>query len=289
MSQVIKMKSPVEKYNKAERQTYRFLLKDVWFYYLQTRPFPGQGKSVDATMPGKDCSYSVSILVKDGGKLLKQIAKSKKNPDGFDKVTTEVVDADDFEEKFGCEPPFEAEVYHILKVNRSAAYKDGAVWNAKHSFPVLLIEDIGGKRVAVKQPMKKIKAKKSSKHEEDRTYDVVHPDIAIGNGSFGSVILSTHFYTFENNVLTKPIQEQFIIETLVPYVGGSNGESNTELDEDELAMLGIAGVETNDVINEEDDEKEPEDDEDEPEDDDEDMEDPDDDEEEGFDTEDDDE
>ena len=287
MSQVIKMKSPVEKYNKVERPTFRFLLKDVWFYYLQTRPFPGQGKSVDATMPGKDCSYSVSILVKDGGKLLKQITKSKKNAEGFDKVTTEVVDADDFEEKFGCEPPFEAESYHFLKVNRSAAYKDGGVWNAKHSFPVLLIENIGGKRVAVKQPMKKIKAMKSPKHEEDRTYDVVHPDIAVGNGSFGSVILATHFYTFENNVLTKPIQEQFIIETLVPYVGGGNGEANTELDEDELAMLGISGVEDNGTVTEDDSEEEEEADDEGT--DDEDMEDPDDDEDEDedFDTEDD--
>ncbi|EOM8462623.1 hypothetical protein ACNCUE_000105, partial [Shigella flexneri] len=176
----------------------------------------------------------------------------KKNPDGWDKVTTETVDADDFEEKFGCEPPFEADTYYILKVSRSAAYKDGAVWSAKQSFPVMLVEELNGKRVAVKQPMKKIKAAKSDKHDDDKTYDVVCPDIAVGNGSFGSVILSTHFYTFEGNVLTKPIQEQFIIDTLVPYTGGTGGATETELDEDELALLGLAGVEDNGEISEED-------------------------------------
>lgn len=252
MSKVVKMKAPVEKYNGQERETLRYLLKDVWFYYLNTIPRPQKGKSVDKHFPGKDCNYSVSILAKDGNKLFKEFTKTKKNPEGWDKVTTEAVDADDFEEKFGCEPPFEAETYHILKVSRSAAYKDGAVWSAKQSFPVMLVEEINGKRVAVKQPMKKIKAAKSDKHDDDKTYDVIHPDIAVGNGSFGSVILATHFYTFEGNVLTKPIQEQFIIDTLVPYTGGTGGTTETELDEDELAMLGLAGVEDNGEITEED-------------------------------------
>lgn len=281
MSKVVKMKSPVEKYNGQERETMRYLLKDVWFYYLNTIPRPGKGKSVDKKFPGKDCNYSVSILAKDGNKLFKEFTKTKKSPEGWDKVTTEVVDADDFEEKFGCEPPFEADTYHILKVSRAAAYKDGAVWTAKQSFPVSLIEEINGKRVAVKQPMKKIKALKSDKHEEDKNYDVVHPDIAVGNGSFGSVILSTHFYTFEGAVLTKPIQEQFIIDTLVPYTGGTGGNSDTELDEDELAMLGLDGVEDNGIVTEE----EPKDTDDEGDDDDDDLPTPDDDDDDDFDTE----
>lgn len=285
MSKVVKMKAPVEKYNGTERQTLRYLLKDVWFYYLNTSPRPGKGKSIDKKFPGKDCNYSVSILAEDGNKLFKEFTKSKKNPEGWDKVTTEAVDADDFEEKFGCKPPFEADTYYILKVSRAAAYKDGAVWTAKQSFPVMLIEEVNGKRVAVKQPMKKIKAQASDKHEDDKNYDVIHPDIAVGNGSFGSVILSTHFYTFENNVLTKPIQEQFIIDTLVPYTGGNGTNGEPELDEDELAMLGLDGVEDNGEITEEDaTDHKPSNDSDDG--DDEDLPDPDDEEDEDFDTED---
>lgn len=285
MSKVVKMKAPVEKYNGTERQTLRYLLKDVWFYYLNTSPRPAKGKSIDKKFPGKDCNYSVSILAEDGNKLFKEFTKSKKNPEGWDKVTTEAVDADDFEEKFGCKPPFEADTYHILKVSRAAAYKDGAVWTAKQSFPVMLIEEVNGKRVAVKQPMKKIKAQASDKHEDDKNYDVIHPDIAVGNGSFGSVILSTHFYTFENNVLTKPIQEQFIIDTLVPYNGGNSANGEPELDEDELAMLGLDGVEDNGEITEEDaKDHKPSNDSDDG--DDEDLPDPDDEEDEDFDTED---
>ena len=275
MSKVVKMKAPVEKYNGTERQTLRYLLKDVWFYYLNTSPRPGKGKSIDKKFPGKDCNYSVSILAEDGNKLFKEFTKSKKNPEGWDKVTTEAVDADDFEEKFGCKPPCEADTYYILKVSRAAAYKDGAVWTAKQSFPVMLIEEVNGKRVAVKQPMKKI----------NKNYDVIHPDIAVGNGSFGSVILSTHFYTFENNVLTKPIQEQFIIDTLVPYTGGNGANGEPELDEDELAMLGLDGVEDNGEITEEDaKDHKPSNDSDDG--DDEDLPDPDDEEDEDFDTED---
>ena len=172
-----------------------------------------------------------------------------------------------------------------MKVSRAAAYKDGAVWTAKQSFPVMLIEEVNGKRVAVKQPMKKIKAQASDKHEDDKNYDVIHPYIAVGNGSFGSVILSTHFYTFENNVLTKPIQEQFIIDTLVPYTGGNGANGEPELDEDELAMLGLDGVEDNGEITEEDaTDHKPSNNSDDG--DDEDLPDPDDEEDEDFDTED---
>ena len=71
MSKVVKMKAPVEKYNGTERQTLRYLLKDVWFYYLNTSPRPGKGKSIDKKFPGKDCNYSVSILAEDGNKLFK--------------------------------------------------------------------------------------------------------------------------------------------------------------------------------------------------------------------------
>lgn len=79
MSKVVKMKAPVEKYNGTERQTLRYLLKDVWFYYLNTSPRPGKGKSIDKKFPGKDCNYSVSILAEDGNKLFKEFTKSKKN------------------------------------------------------------------------------------------------------------------------------------------------------------------------------------------------------------------
>lgn len=53
MSKVVKMKAPVEKYNGQERETLRYLLKDVWFYYLNTIPRPQKGKSVDKHFPGK--------------------------------------------------------------------------------------------------------------------------------------------------------------------------------------------------------------------------------------------
>lgn len=73
MSKVVKMKAPVEKYNGTERQTLRYLLKDVWFYYLNTSPRPGKGKSIDKKFPGKDCNYSVSIWQKTVTNSLKSL------------------------------------------------------------------------------------------------------------------------------------------------------------------------------------------------------------------------
>lgn len=245
MSALIKMKSTTDKYAGEDREVARYLLKDVWFYYLQTAPRISKGKTWSKEFPAKDCSYSVSILAEDGKKLFKEFTKSKNNPEApWDTVKVEDVEREDFFDKYGCEPPFESETYYVLKVARAAAYKDGSVWAEKQSFTVSLIEEINGKRLAVKQPMRKVKAAKSDKHEDKKNYDVIHPDMMIGNGSKGSVILSTHFYTFENNIKTKPVQEQFIISDLIEYVGSDRQGADPELEDDALAALGIDGVDT---------------------------------------------
>lgn len=243
MSKLLKMKSTTEKYSGEEREVHRYLLQDVWFYYLQTAPRIGDGKKWDKHFPAKDCSYGVSILAEDGKKLFKEFTKSKSNPEApWDTVKVEEVEREDFEDKFGCEPPFEAETYYLLKVNRAASYRDGTVWAEKQSFTVSLIEQLNGKNIAVKQPMRKVKAAPSKDHIADKNYDVTHPDIMIGNGSKGSVILETHFYTFKNQIMMKPVQSQFIISNLVEYVRQERGAGNVELEDDALAALGLDGV-----------------------------------------------
>lgn len=231
------MKPVTVKQAGQERESKRFLLKGVWFYYCATSPRLGEGKKFNKHFPAKDSHYGVNVLLSDRSVL--KTLKDKKL--GFGKVTTETVDAADFEDKFKCQPPFEADEYHFLKLSRHAAYGDGATWDAIHTFPIYQIEEVNGKRTAVKVPFKTIKAVPCKDHDEKRTYDVKCPDIMIGNGSFGNIIIQGYFYVFKDALNTKPIQEQIFIEDLVEYK--SSGKKPTTLEDDELAALGLEGVE----------------------------------------------
>lgn len=234
MTTVAKLKDGSTKFKQKETATLRFALKDVWFYFLTTAPRPNKGKKFDACFPAKDSSYSVQVLVSDED-VLDEIEKSKTR-EGYSKVTRAVVKAEDFEEQFKCKPPFEAKKYYFLKLNRHAAFSDGATYEGSHYVPVVEVKD----GQAVKHAQSTLKAKPHAQHEEKKNYDAIITTPMIGNGSQGHVILVGSWYEFESEVNQKPIQESFVITKLVEYV--SSGKT-TEVTEDDLAALGLEGLE----------------------------------------------
>lgn len=236
---VTRIKDGSFKFKNKETATLRFALRDVWFYFLSTSPKPKKGKTFNPCFPAKDSSYEVQVLVSDK-KVLKEISKTKSNPDGYTKVTTMVVDKDDFEDQFKCKPPFEADEYHFLKLSRHASYADGATYEGAHYVPVMIRQD--GKLVKCEKSFNK--AKPHADHEDKKNYDAFVTSPMIGNGSHGHVILAGSWYEFEGEVNQKPIQEQFIIEDLIEYV--SSGKS-VEVSDDDLAALGLEGMEVVDA------------------------------------------
>ncbi len=231
---VTKMKDGSVKFKGKETATLRFALKDVWFYFLTTAPRPKKGKKFVPEFPAKDSSYSVQVLVSDED-ILDEIEKSKSR-DGYSKVTRAVVKAEDFKEQFKCEPPFEAKKYYFLKLTRHASFSDGATYEGSHYIPVVQLKD--GK--VEKHAQDVIAAKPHKDHDAKKSYDAIITTPMIGNGSKGHVILSGSWYEFEDEVNQKPIQESFVITELVPYV--SSGKS-AEVSEDDMAALGLEGLE----------------------------------------------
>lgn len=239
MTTVVALKNGSAKFKGKETETSRFALKDVWFYFLTTSPRPNKGKKFIPEFPAKDSSYSVQVLVSDED-ILDEIEKSKTLPNGYSKVTRAVVKREDFEEQFKCQPPFEAKKYYFLKLNRHAAFADGATYPGSHFVPVDVVKD--GKRIQYNtETIKYIKAKKHADHDDKKTYDAIGLDLMVGNGSKGHVILAGSWYEFESEVNQKPIQESFIITDLVEYV--SSGK-NTEISDEEADLLGLGGLET---------------------------------------------
>ncbi|AYD79543.1 hypothetical protein LINGLNFE_00035 [Enterobacter phage phi63_307] len=216
----------------------RYALKDVWFYFLNTMPQLNKGKREDASFPMKNRTFSVSVLAD----RKTAVAFKKK----FTDCKIETVDAEEFEEKFKCEPPFEAETYSIIKLARHASYPDGSFFLGAHGLDVFVLE--GRKPVGV--AMKKIKAKPHADHEERKDYDGIVPNLAIGNGSFGTIICEEYTYTFEGAQKTKPIHQQVYISDLVAYEGGSSVDRGLEADE--LSELGFdEPVQSGEIIEEE--------------------------------------
>lgn len=232
----VTLKAGSVKFKGKDTATCRFALKDVWFYFLTTAPRPNKGKKFDAEFPAKDSSYSVQVLVSDED-VLDEIEKSKSR-DGYTKITRSVVKAEDFEEQFKCKPPFEAKKYYFLKLNRHASFSDGATFKGSHYIPVVEIKD--GKKVEHEQTL--LKAKKSTAHEEKKDYDAIVTSPMIGNGSQGHVILNGHWYDFESEVNQKPVQESFVLTTVIPYVSAGGG--NKEVSDDDMDALGLGGLET---------------------------------------------
>ncbi|XAO54268.1 methyltransferase [Yersinia phage vB_YenM_P778] len=224
------------KFQGKDTEVLRFALKNVWFYFLTTAPRPNKGKKFNASFPAKDSSYSVQVLVSDK-KVLKEITKSKTNPNGYTKVTSHTVEKEDFEEQFKCAPPFEAEEYTLLKLSRHASFQDGATFDGSHAIKLQTLSD--GKLVPHDRDI--VKAKRHADHEDKKSYDALTTTTMIGNGTSGHVFLTGSWYEFEKEVNQKPIQEQFIITDLVEYVGGTSREA--ELSEEDLAALGLEGVE----------------------------------------------
>lgn len=237
MTTVVKMKAGTVKFKGKETEVLRYALKDVWFYYLTTVPRANKGKTTDPSFPAKDSSYSVQVLVSDK-KVLKEITKSKTNAEGYSKVTLATVDAEEFEEQFKCKPPFEAEEYTFLKLNRHASYADGATFEGAHFIPVIEIKD--GKKI--EHAKGRVKAKAHVDHDEKKTYDAITTAEAIGNGTKGHVILTGSWYEFEGDTNQKPIQESFIITDLIKFVNTSGGAK--EVQEDDLEAMGLGGLET---------------------------------------------
>lgn len=234
MTTVTKLKDGSVKFKQKETATLRFALKDVWFYFLTTAPRPNKGKKFDACFPAKDSSYSVQVLVSDED-VLDEIEKTKSR-DGYTKVTRAVVKAEDFEDQFKCKPPFEAKKYHFLKLNRHASFSDGATYEGSHFVPVVEVKD----GQALKHAKDVIKAKYHAEHDEKKNYDAIITTPMVGNGSQGHVILVGSWYEFEGEVNQKPIQESFVLTKLIEYV--SSGKT-TEVSEDDLAALGLDGLE----------------------------------------------
>lgn len=234
----VKLKDGVAKFKGKETATLRFALKDVWFYFLTTSPRPNKGKKFDPCFPAKDSSYSVQVLVSDED-ILDEIEKSKTRA-GYTKVTRAVVKAEDFEEAFKCKPPFEAKKYYFLKLNRHAAFGDGATYAGSHFIPVDVVKD--GKRIQyTTESIKFQKAKKHADHDEKKVYDAIGLDLMVGNGTKGHVLLAGSWYEFETEVNQKPIQESFIITDLVEYV--STGKT-TEISDEEADLLGLGNLTT---------------------------------------------
>lgn len=203
----------------------RYALQNVWFYFLNTMPQLGKGKKENASFPMQNRTYSVSVLA------------DRKTAIAFKKMFTdckiETVDVEEFEEKFKCEPPFEAETYSIIKLARHASYPDGSVFSGAHQLELFTMDG----KTPVGVPMKRIKAKAHTDHEERKDYDGIVPNLAVGNGSKGTVICEEYTYTFEGDQKTKPIHQKVYIQTLVEYTGGESVDRG--LDGDELSELGF--------------------------------------------------
>ncbi len=238
MTTVVALKNGSAKFKGKETETLRFALKDVWFYFLTTSPRPNKGKKFIPEFPAKDSSYSVQVLVSDED-VLDEIEKSKSR-DGYSKVTRAVVKREDFVEQFKCEPPFEAKKYYFLKLNRHAAFADGATYPGSHFVPMDVVKD--GQRIQYTiDSIKYQKAKKHSDHDDKKIYDAIGLDLMVGNGSKGHVILAGSWYEFEGEVNQKAIQESFIITDLIEYV--SSGKT-TEISDEEADLLGLSGLTT---------------------------------------------
>lgn len=238
MTTVVALKKGSAKFKGKETETLRFALKDVWFYFLTTSPRPNKGKKFIPEFPAKDSSYSVQVLVSDED-VLDEIEKSKSR-DGYSKVTRAVVKREDFVEQFKCEPPFEAKKYYFLKLNRHAAFADGATYPGSHFVPVDVVKD--GQRVQYTvDSIKYQKAKKHADHDDKKVYDAIGLDLMVGNGSKGHVILAGSWYEFEGETNQKAIQESFIITDLIEYV--SSGKT-TEISDEEADLLGLSGLTT---------------------------------------------
>lgn len=239
MTTVVKLKDGVAKFKGKETATLRYALKDVFFYFLTTSPRPNKGKKFDPCFPAKDSSYSVQVLVSDK-KVLKEITKSKSNAEGYSKVTTVTIDADEFEDQFKCKPPFEADEYTFLKLNRHAAFADGATYTGSHFIPMDVVKD-GVRTQYTVDSIKYTKAKRHADHEDKKVYDAIGLELMVGNGTKGHVILAGSWYEFEGETNQKPIQESFIITDLVEYV--SSGKT-TEISDEEADLLGLSGLTT---------------------------------------------
>lgn len=236
MTTVVKLKNGSAKFKGKDTETLRFALKDVWFYFLTTSPRPNKGKKFIPEFPAKDSSYSVQVLVSDED-VLDELEKSKTR-DGYTKVTRAVVKAEDFEEAFKCKPPFEAKKYYFLKLNRHAAFADGATYPGSHFIPVDVVKD--GQRIQyTTETIKYQKAKKHSDHDDKKVYDAIGLDLMVGNGSKGHVLLAGSWYEFEGDVNQKPIQESFIITDLIEYVASGKA---TEISDEEADLLGLSGL-----------------------------------------------
>lgn len=214
----------------------RYALQNVYFYFMNTMPMLNKGKKADSSFPMKNRTFSVSVLAD----RKTAVAFKKK----FSDCKIETIDSEEFEEKFKCEPPFEAETYSIVKLARHASYPDGSFYLGAHGLDVFILE--GRKPVGV--PMKKIKAKPHADHQEGREYDGIIPNLAVGNGTKGTVICEEYTYTFEGEQKTKPIHQAVYISELVPFEGGS---INRSLDESDLSELGFEEpVESSEIIDE---------------------------------------
>lgn len=205
----------------------RFAVQNTMFFYMKTVPAVKMNTEADRKRWFKNREYTCSIIIN------KQVADTiKKNFTG--KLAIDKLDADEFRTKFKCEPPSDDDLFWILKLTRHAAYPEGE-WNAfQHTLEVGMLED--GK--VVKYPMKKIDS------EDGKEFSGLIPDVLIGNGSVGDLIIGTTFYKEpkSSEEQSKPIPSFVVIREMVE-VERTEGSVN-KIDDEELDELGYSGIAT---------------------------------------------
>lgn len=202
----------------------RVALQNTMMLYTKTVPSLKMKKKGDRDRFFKDREYAAEAIInKTIAKELKKLFTGK--------VIINRVDNEDFEEKYKIPAPSDDDEFYILKLTRHASYPEGE-WNEfQHTLQVGKLEG----RTVVKYPMKKVDSKAG------KEFSGLIPDILIGNGTVGDMIIKAHFYkdTDNNREESKPIPTMIVIRELVEVQ--SNGGAASSIKEDEMDDLGYEG------------------------------------------------
>lgn len=196
-----------------------FQVRDVFFYYAKIKSPAVKYKKKATEKFFENKEYAVDVLVDED--TADEIEAQ------FGKVAIRKVLAKDFEEAFGVAAPFEAKKYFILKLVSHASYADGT--QNTRFLPKLKLVD-GKKATNV--------ATVPVGNHADSKFNGHVPDLEIGNGSKGIIVLGTYTYNFEGADTTKPIAHTLYITDLVEYKGADDYDADDELgfesDDDEV-------------------------------------------------------
>lgn len=202
----------------------RFAIQNTMMFYARTQPVLKMKKKGNPSRFFQDREYTATLLIN------KEMAKALKGH-FTGKVIIDRVDNEDFEEQFKVPAPSDDSTFYMLKLTRHASYKEGEFMSYVHGMEAGLLED----NKLVKYPMKKITSKDGDE------YSGSVPDVMIGSGTIGDVILNTYTYTDTDSGVkeTKPVPVMFVVRELVEVVLGSG---NNAIHEEELDDLGYDSI-----------------------------------------------